>query len=69
LGGDGRPLVLIHPSPGGSSYWFDTLQRFAGKRPVLAFNLPGHGDSDPSDSPGVANLIQTLCRGGEKTRH
>jgi pimeloyl-ACP methyl ester carboxylesterase len=59
-GGEGLPLVLIHPSPGGSSYWFDSLQRLAGRRPVLAFDLPGHGDSDPPSAPGLDGVVESL---------
>jgi pimeloyl-ACP methyl ester carboxylesterase len=49
LGGAGRPLLLLHPLP-GSSLWFEaSLAREAGKRPVLAPDLPGAGDSDAMD--------------------
>jgi pimeloyl-ACP methyl ester carboxylesterase len=44
--GSGRPLVLLHHSPGGSSDFGDLMRRLAGKRPVYALDLPGHGDSD-----------------------
>ncbi len=66
FGGEGRPVVLIHPSPGGSAYWFDTLQRLAGRRPVLAVDLPGHGDSDPVDAPDLINLVEILDAALEK---
>ena len=44
--GGGRPLVLLHHSPGGSSDFVDLMLRLDGKRPVYAIDLPGHGDSD-----------------------
>ena len=45
-GGSGRPLVLLHHSPGGSSDFSDLMLRLGRKRPVYALDLPGNGDSD-----------------------
>jgi pimeloyl-ACP methyl ester carboxylesterase len=46
-GGRGRPLLLLHPLPGGSAWFAGRLERLAGVRPVLAPDLPGAGESDP----------------------
>jgi len=43
--GTGRPLVLLHHVPGGSSDFGDAMLRYAGKRPLYAIDLPGCGDS------------------------
>ena len=42
----GRPLVLLHHVPGGSSDFADAMLRHAGKRPLHAIDLPGCGDSE-----------------------
>lgn len=42
----GRPIVFIHASA-GSSYSMDKFMKpLIGKRPVIAFDLPGNGESD-----------------------
>lgn len=44
--GTGRPIVFIHASA-GSSYSMDNFMTpLVGKRPVIAFDLPGNGESD-----------------------
>ncbi|MBK6597590.1 MAG: alpha/beta fold hydrolase [Proteobacteria bacterium] len=44
--GTGRPIVFIHASA-GSSYSMDNFMKpLIGKRPVIAFDLPGNGESD-----------------------
>lgn len=43
--GSGKPLALLH-DPGGSSEFFTPcLKAVATHRPVIAFDLPGHGES------------------------
>lgn len=43
---DGRPVLIIH-EPGGSTESINRLAAgFIGHRPVLAINLPSHGESD-----------------------
>jgi pimeloyl-ACP methyl ester carboxylesterase len=43
---DGRTVLILH-EPGGSTESIDRLAAgFIGHRPVLAINLPGHGESD-----------------------
>lgn len=41
----GRPCVWLHASPGGARALQRVMQRDVGHRPVLAIDLPGHGDS------------------------
>jgi pimeloyl-ACP methyl ester carboxylesterase len=45
-GGAGRPLVLLHQCPGGSTDFIDAMHRHGHMRPVYALDLPGNGDSD-----------------------
>jgi pimeloyl-ACP methyl ester carboxylesterase len=44
--GKGRPIVFIHSSAGSSRSMDKLMAPFIGKRPVIAFDLPGNGDSD-----------------------
>ena len=43
---DGRPIVFQHASSGSNRSSDALMQHFIGKRPVIAFDLPGNGDSD-----------------------
>ena len=48
-GGDpssGSPVLLVHGLAGSSATWHDVLPVLAQRFPVLAPDLPGHGDSD-----------------------
>ncbi len=46
LQGEGRPLVAIH-DPAGSSHLVEPiLTPYLGRRPVIAFDNPGNGESD-----------------------
>jgi pimeloyl-ACP methyl ester carboxylesterase len=69
--GRGRPLVLLHHSPGGSSDFGDLMLRLGGRRPVYAIDLPGHGDSDglgaratlADHAAGIGNTLDALGLG------
>ncbi|MYZ47654.1 alpha/beta fold hydrolase [Propylenella binzhouense] len=44
--GSGKPIILLH-SNGNSAYEYDHLiERLAGKHRAIAWDQPGHGDSD-----------------------
>lgn len=43
--GSGRPVVLLHDAGQSSRQWYSVMQMLHGKRPVLAFDLPGHGET------------------------
>lgn len=47
----GRPLLLLHDCPGSSAMLEPFMRIMARDRPVLAFDLPGNGDSDPFSGP------------------
>jgi pimeloyl-ACP methyl ester carboxylesterase len=68
LTGDGRPLVLLHPA-GGSHRVFDTiLGGVARERPVIAFDLPGHGastaeyDGDPMAASTYVTMLAAAIK-------
>lgn len=51
VNGEGRPLLLLHDA-GGSSQLFDpVITQADGKRPMIAFDLPGHGESGLTGAP------------------
>jgi pimeloyl-ACP methyl ester carboxylesterase len=62
-GGPGRPLVLLHPSPGGPRSLEAQLQRRAGRQPVLAPSLPGHGESMALTPLAGDGLLDALDQG------
>lgn len=55
--GEGEPLVLIHGFGGGAFQWRDLAKRFSRSRPVLAYDLPGHGRSVDADGIGGAGRM------------
>lgn len=59
--GRGRPLVLLHGLMDCSAGW-ETLAR-ATHRPVVAFDLPGMGDSDSATSPRLGAFAADLAAG------
>jgi pimeloyl-ACP methyl ester carboxylesterase len=42
----GRPVLVQHDAAGSSEVVHALASGFIGKRPVIAINLPGHGESD-----------------------
>ena len=42
----GRPVLVQHDAAGSSEVVENLARGFIGKRPVIAINLPGHGESD-----------------------
>src|SRR3954451_4312072 len=62
--GRGRPLVLIHGLMDCSAGW-ETLA-LATHRPVVAFDLPGMGDSDSAATPRIAAFAADLAAGIER---
>jgi len=59
--GSGRPMVVIHDSAADSFVVNPVTRGFVGKRPVIAIDLPGHGESD--NTIGTADV--TLSRYAE----
>ncbi len=51
--GKGRPIVFVHASAGSSNSMNRYMAPIIGKRPVLAIDLPGNGESDNPMGPTV----------------
>ena len=49
--GSGRPLVALHRAGGSGRQMERWLAPLVGKRPVIAVDLPSHGDNDAFDLP------------------
>ncbi len=41
------PLVMLHAQPGSSALNLELMAKIAAQRPVIAIDLPGHGESAP----------------------
>ena len=41
------PVVVIHHAPGSSALYDDLIRAIGAKHPVIALDLPGHGESEP----------------------
>ncbi len=59
----GRPLVMLHASPGSSRMLVPLLSRFAATRPVFVPDTLGNGDSSPppGDAPPLAVFVDAHC--------
>lgn len=54
---EGSALLCVHGSGGTHEVWKGQLGRLAGRRPVIALDLSGHGESDDFDAdPGWETL-------------
>jgi pimeloyl-ACP methyl ester carboxylesterase len=62
IGGEGRPLVLVHGLAGAATNWTLLAPLLAERRRVLVPDLPGHGGSSPL--PSVPNLNPLADRVG-----
>lgn len=61
--GKGRTVLFIHASAGSSRAMDRFMTPFIGKRPVLAIDLPGNGDSDNPMGPVVTVEAQARYLG------
>ncbi|MDX2222917.1 MAG: alpha/beta fold hydrolase [Rhodospirillaceae bacterium] len=68
----GRPIVFLHDTAGSSLASDETMAAFVGKRPVLAIDLPGNGESEATLGPAptveaqaavVARVLDRLAYG------
>ncbi|HEY0940234.1 MAG TPA: alpha/beta fold hydrolase [Steroidobacter sp.] len=57
--GEGRPIVMVHPSVESSLSMDRYMQPLIGRRPLLAVDLPGNGESD---SGGTEISVETQAR-------
>ncbi|MGH9039553.1 MAG: alpha/beta fold hydrolase, partial [Acidimicrobiia bacterium] len=59
--GDGPPVVAVHALTASSLSFGGVAERLAGRRPLLAFDLRGRGDSDkPSGPYGIRQHVSDL---------
>lgn len=45
--GEGAPVVLLHDAAGSTDLMAPVADGLVGRRPVIAVELPGHGETDP----------------------
>jgi pimeloyl-ACP methyl ester carboxylesterase len=56
----GRPLLVVPPVPGSASMLFGEIEALGKKRSVLAFDVPGCGDSDSLRALTVPEMARVL---------
>ena len=61
--GDAPPVVLAHGAQGAWSHWLRNVDVLARRGPVLAFDLPGQGDSALPETPDHAGISAAIARG------
>jgi pimeloyl-ACP methyl ester carboxylesterase len=54
--GRGTPVVLLHDAFGSADALREVAGGFIGRRPVIAFDLPGHGESDAGPLRGKPSI-------------
>jgi pimeloyl-ACP methyl ester carboxylesterase len=60
LGGQGKPLVILHGLFGSSKNWITNGKFLSQYRRVIALDLRNHGDSPHSDSHSLRDLVEDL---------
>jgi len=45
--GEGAPLILLHSNGGSGHQFLEVMKILSRERRVIAWDMPGHGDSDP----------------------
>ena len=55
-----EPLVILHHAPGSSALYDELVCAIGEKYPALAFDLPGHGESDPLGAQTVEDWTSAL---------
>jgi len=56
----GPTMLLIHGSGVSARCWINQLRRLGDALPVLAIDLPGHGESDPSEAASVEEYARAV---------
>jgi pimeloyl-ACP methyl ester carboxylesterase len=68
-GNDARPLVLVHGLGFDRTMWRPTVEELMAidpRRHVIAFDLPGHGESATQESYDVLTVVASLHRALEQ---
>jgi pimeloyl-ACP methyl ester carboxylesterase len=68
--GAGRPVVLIHGNPGSGQDWARLYGPLVAHHEVIAFDRPGHGDSQrPKDGDATVEVQARLLHDALKQLH
>ncbi len=59
--GSGPPVVLVHGLTGSLDYWAPFAERLSRRHRVIAFDVPGHGDSEALDPFTFDGLVTVLA--------
>lgn len=65
LPGSGRPLVMLHASPTSSALLAPLMSALGERRPVIALDTAGNGDSDPPRGDGPFQIADFAAIAGE----
>ena len=59
----GTPVLVLHHAPGSSRLYEQAMLAIGQERPVLALDLPGHGESDPlpGNPQDQASWLRAVC--------
>jgi 3-oxoadipate enol-lactonase len=63
-GGDGAPLVLMHPGWGDPTIWDPLLGRLAARHRVIRYDARGYGRSPAPAAPVAGQLSAPGVRAG-----
>lgn len=58
--GQATPIVLVHGFGADSGGWRALASRLGAQRPILAFDLPGHGRSDLEGATKFSDLVDAV---------
>ena len=65
LPGNGRPLVMLHASPTSSALLEPLMRALGERRPLIALDTAGNGDSDPPRGDGPFEIADFAAIAGE----
>ncbi|HYL87197.1 MAG TPA: alpha/beta fold hydrolase [Burkholderiales bacterium] len=57
-----EPVIIVHHAPGSSALYDELVRAIGAKHPALAFDLPGHGESDPLGPQSIAAWTDALLK-------
>jgi pimeloyl-ACP methyl ester carboxylesterase len=59
-GGAGPPLLLSHGYSSSAAMWAPNIEALAADRPVLTWDIRGHGESDSPDDPRLYTEVVSI---------
>ena len=57
-----EPVVIVHHAPGSSALYDELVLSIGGRHPAMAFDLPGHGESDSLGPQSVEAWTDALLK-------